>query len=68
MNFLKSAAHFFGYDLRKHYKVATSDAATTLINAINHYRIDLVLDVFLCGGLVFGGGGDEFGFPGTGAA
>ena len=45
MNFLKSAAHFFGYDLRKHYKVATSDAATTLINAINHYRIDLVLDV-----------------------
>ena len=35
----------FGYELKKHYKIATPTAIDAIINAIRHYRIDLVLDV-----------------------
>ena len=45
MNVLKKLARQFGYDLRKHYKVPTANAASTMMNVINHYQIDLVLDV-----------------------
>ena len=45
MNVLKKLARQFGYDLRKHYKVPTTNAASTMMNVIHHYQIDLVLDV-----------------------
>jgi FkbM family methyltransferase len=45
MNVLKKLARQFGYDLRKHYKVPTTTAEATMMNVINHYQIDLVLDV-----------------------
>ena len=40
--------HFFRpfcYELKKHYKIATPTTIDAFINAINHYRIDLVIDV-----------------------
>ncbi|MEP4079114.1 FkbM family methyltransferase [Haloferula sp.] len=45
MNLIKKAARHFGYDLRKHYKVPTDDSQSTILNVINYYRIDLILDV-----------------------
>jgi FkbM family methyltransferase len=35
----------FGYELKKHYKIATPTAMDAIMNAINHYRTDLLLDV-----------------------
>ena len=35
----------FGYELKKHYKIATPTAMDAIMNAIHHYRIDTVFDV-----------------------
>lgn len=35
----------FGYELKKHYKIATPTAMDAIMNAIYHYRIDTVFDV-----------------------
>lgn len=45
MSLLNRLCRAFGYELKKHYKIATPTAMDAIINAINHYQIDLVLDV-----------------------
>lgn len=45
MNFLNSFFRPLGYELKKHYKLATPTAVDSIMNVINHYRIDLVFDI-----------------------
>lgn len=45
MSILSKLARQFGYELKKHYKVDTPSAASSLVNVLNYYQIGLVLDV-----------------------
>jgi len=45
MSLLNHIFRPFGYELKKHYKIAAPTAMDALMNAIHHYGIDTVFDV-----------------------